>query len=110
MGQGQELDRLEGFVSRLLAAYNEMKEKNDKLMVEISNRNETINTLQRDLSVVDKERSDVSNRIKDLVGKIEYWEAELKNDEVGLGTSDDTNSGVQGSLFTLNSDNTDVVE
>ncbi len=105
MAQANELERLEEFVSRLLAGYKALKEKNEELSEELSSRNEIISRLQQHLSIVDKERAEVSGKITKLIGRIEHWESELTSTDRVPQTIDDNNSRVQGSLFALESDN-----
>ena len=110
MAQVNELERLEQFVSRLLAGYKALKEKNDRLTEELIQRDETIGRLQQDLSVVDRERLEISGKITKLVSRIEQWETELIVTESEQQTSDNNGSGVQGSLFAAESDNTNAGE
>ena len=105
MAHANELERLEGFVSRLLAGYKALKEKNERLSEEIKSRDEIISRLRKDLSIVDKERAEVSGKITKLIDRIEHWESELTSADIVLEASDDNNSRVQGNLFALESDN-----
>lgn len=105
MVQVNELERLEGFVSRLLAKHKSLREKSEKLTEELRARDELISNLRRDLSKADSERAEVNQRINQLVDRIEQWEREIMATEV-RSIKTDNNSGVQGSLFSLESDKT----
>jgi len=99
MAHAHELERLEGFVSRLLAGYKALREENEKLIEKLAGRDEVIGQLQQDLATIDRERSEVSGRISGLVVRIEQWEVELKAMGPALSDSDSDSSAVQASLF-----------
>lgn len=108
MAQGQELDRLEGFVSRLLARYKALKEENERLTEELVSRDEVIGRLRQDLSSVDGERSEISDKISKMIAKIEQWEDELTTLDEAQQPSEKDGSRLQGSLFALNSNSTKI--
>ncbi len=102
MNEENELARLEGFVSTLLEKFNALQVENKDLSERLLAREETIEVLQDDLASMKDERGDISSRVTSLIGKIEEWE--LVND-AGISSEGDTEksseSGVQGSLFTV---------
>ncbi len=105
MTQGKELDRLEGFVVRLLARYNDLLGNNDRLIKQLDERNEIIARLQQELDNVGKERLEITNKISTLVEKIEEWEAGINISDFEPETTDKNSSGVQGNLFAEEQDN-----
>lgn len=112
MTEENELVRLEGFVASLLEKFNALQAENTDLTERLERREETIETLQDDLASMKDERGEISSRVSSLIGKIEDWEA---SSAVSVGGTDEENadendseddaseSGVQGNLFTADS-------
>ena len=103
MTEEKELARLEGFVANLLEKFNALQAVNADLTERLEKREETIETLQDELASMKDDRGEISNRVSNLIGKIEDWEA---TSDVSVGDSDDadsddksSDSGVQGNLF-----------
>ncbi|MBV5306313.1 MAG: cell division protein ZapB [Desulfobulbaceae bacterium] len=101
MKQDSELGRLENFVAKLLDRFNALqadKGKVDELLLE---REETIATLQEELASLKDERGEISSRVSGLLGRIEEWEAGVKESGDSDGSERGSSEGgvVQGSLF-----------
>ncbi len=77
MSQESELKRLEGFISKLLVSFRELKEENGGLIQDLQDRDETIVTLREQLAVNDAERNEINNRVIGIIDQIEEWEIEL---------------------------------
>lgn len=99
MTQVNELERLEGFVSRLLVGYTNLREKNDRLVEKLNKHDETINRLQKDLADIGQERSEIDTKITSLVQTIEQWETESSALDLDPQVTDDNSAGIQGKLF-----------
>ncbi|MBU1138205.1 MAG: hypothetical protein KKC77_12700 [Proteobacteria bacterium] len=112
MTQENELQRLEGFVSSLLEKFNALQEEKSELEERIQRREATIETLQEDLATMKNERGEISSRVGSLIDKIEEWEATsqitIKESDSSDSAEKDADSGVQGSLFSVNSQNGDT--
>jgi len=103
MTEEKELARLEGFVATLLEKFNALQAENADLTERLGKREETIENLQDDLASMKDDRGEISNRVSNLIGKIEDWES---GSAVSVTGADDTSSeesssdsGVQGNLF-----------
>ena len=94
-----ELERLEGVVSRLLAGYKELRYQNSSLMRDIRERDELINRLQLDLATDKRQRSAIDARITSLIKKITQWEGEVAEADSHLKTVESAEKGMQGNLF-----------
>jgi|WetSurMetagenome_2_1015567.scaffolds.fasta_scaffold490247_1 hypothetical protein len=81
MAQGNELERLEGFVAKLLTEYNGLREEKERLLDDLRQREEKITMLESELASAQTERSDVGNRVKGLIQQIEEWESSLGENE-----------------------------
>ena len=107
MVQENELKRLEGFVSSLLEKFNSLQEENSELTERLQRREATIETLQEDLAGMKDERGEISNRVGSLIGKIEEWETSsgisTKESDVSAADENASDSGVQGNLFSADS-------
>lgn len=77
MSQDNELRRLEQFVEKLLARFNDLREENSKLQEDLGQRQEEIEALRLSLSARDEERSEITQRVGRMVEQIEEWEAAL---------------------------------
>lgn len=107
MAQDNELQRLEGIVSSLLGKFNALQGENRELTERLQRRDATIDGLQEDLAAMKDERGEISNRVGSLLDKIEEWEVAsgVSTDESEDSYSSEKvgDSGVQGSLFTVDS-------
>lgn len=77
MGQESELSRLEQFVEKLLARFNDLREENRTLQQELEKRDETIGELRGNLASQRSERGEISERLGKIVAQIEDWEKTL---------------------------------
>lgn len=84
MNQGSEFSRLEDYVRKLLAQYEDMVVENNTLQKRIEHLEEEIGDLQVAVRTADSERGDISSRIKGLIEKIEEWETSLVRTENGV--------------------------
>ncbi len=99
MTQENELERLEGFVTKLLARFNDLqadKKKVDQLLLQ---REETIAILQDELAALKDERGVIGSRVSGLLDQIEAWEAGAAENEDMGGNDRGSEGGVQGTLF-----------
>jgi len=80
MSQDNELRRLEQFVEKLLARFNDLREENATLQQNLRQRGEEIEKLQLSLSAREEERSEITQRVGRMVEQIEEWEAALGGD------------------------------
>lgn len=75
MDQGNEFDRLEKFVHKLLIQYEQLLDKNAQLQRLLQQRQEEIDELHSRVDSADSERGDISNRIQHLIEEIEEWQS-----------------------------------
>jgi|GEM_PF-459193 len=114
MNEGNELLRLEGFVSTLLEKFNKLQVDKHTLEERLQQRERTIAELQENLNFMKSERGEISDRVSSLIGRIEDWEAETTDlndskpgdydakEEQDNGQPDDfegDESSKQGNLF-----------
>jgi len=101
MTQDSELGRLEIFVAKLLDRFNALQADKKKVDDLLMQREETIASLQDELASLKDERGEISSRVSGLLGRIEEWEAGVKDSgEADEGDSRNPEGGVvQGSLF-----------
>ncbi len=102
MAHMSELERLEGFVSKLVTGYSALKEKNRRLQQEISEKREVIDRLRQELSAAERQQSEAGDRLTKLVTMVEEWESELMGDDSqveGLREGEWENREKQVSLF-----------
>ncbi len=101
MNQASELERLESFVSSLLARYNELKEGNAKLSQDVTDKDGIIEDLRGSLAVMESERSEISNRVGGIIEQIEQWER-TNPGSAGQKTAAENSEGrMQASLFSF---------
>jgi chromosome segregation ATPase len=81
MDQESEFERLERYVSKLLAQYDRLLEENSTLVKTIEQKDEEIHELRNQINSADTERGDISIRIKALIDQIEEWESTISNTE-----------------------------
>ncbi len=97
-----ELERLEGFVSKLISGYKNLKGENARLAEELSNKQQLIDHLRQELAAAEEKHSEVDGRIDELVKKVEGWEVELVGSEEieeEHTESEKDSSGKQTTLF-----------
>lgn len=81
MSQDNELRRLEQFVEKLLARFNDLRAEKAQLDELLATREGEIADLRASLAAREEERSEISDRVGRIVEQIEEWEAGLA--EVG---------------------------
>ena len=81
MIQEQEFDRLEQFVKKLLAQFDQLREENGRLEKQLQTRDTEIAELKTELSSADSAKGDISARVKGLIEQIEEWESSLDETE-----------------------------
>lgn len=101
MMQDSELGRLENFVAKLLDRFNALQAEKKRVDDLLQQREETIAALQDELASLKDERGEISSRVSGLLGRIEEWEATVKEGgETDEGNRRSPEGGVvQGSLF-----------
>lgn len=77
MDQESEFERLERYVSKLLAQYDRLLNENSNLRKSVEQKDEEILELKNQINSADTERGDISNRIKALIDQIEEWESAI---------------------------------
>jgi chromosome segregation ATPase len=110
MAQGNELERLEGFVAKLLTEYNGLREEKDRLIDELRQREEKIAMLESELASAQSERSDVGNRVKGLIQQIEVWESSLGENESKSPQMKLQESRMQRNLFSVGQQEDNIPE
>jgi chromosome segregation ATPase len=101
MSQGNELERLEGFVAKLLVEYNGLREEKEGLLADLHQREEKIAALESELASAQTERSDVGSRVKGLIKQIEAWESSLGENEPKAQQKMSQESRMQRNLFSV---------
>jgi chromosome segregation ATPase len=94
MNQGSEFDRLDQYVGRLLAQYDQLLEKTSQLQSLLRQKEDEIRQLQGKVSSADSERGDISNRIKGLIDQIEEWQSAALEPEEQPPANETTESAV----------------
>ncbi|MBC8208809.1 MAG: hypothetical protein H8E79_06545 [Desulfobulbaceae bacterium] len=110
MSRINEMERLELFVANLLEKYNNLLAEKNKLAELLVQRESTIETLEFDLEALGEERGEISTRVNGLLGKIEAWEESVGTRESASQEAASDNGGVQGNLFSVDSQDGVVVE
>jgi len=88
MSQDNELQRLEEFVESLLNKFSELRAEKARLLQDLRERDETIESLRENVSSKEVERDEISLRVNKMVDQIEEWELGLDDsefDESSLG-------------------------
>jgi len=101
MSQGNELERLEGFVAKLLVEYNGLREEKEGLLNDLHQQEEKIAALESELAQAQTERSDVGGRVKGLIKQIEAWESSLGENESKPLQKMSQESRMQRTLFSV---------
>jgi len=96
MENNAELIRLEEFVDKLLAKYNQLKTDYHALQDTLRERDAECAGLKNNVFNLSTERAEVGNRVSGLIGRIEQWE----NEHVATAADrNDDNSSAQGVLL-----------
>ena len=77
-----KFERLERYVVKLLAQYDQLLEENLRLRKSVEQKEEEIKALQVEVNSADTERGDISSRIKALIDQIEEWESAISEPTV----------------------------
>jgi septal ring factor EnvC (AmiA/AmiB activator) len=77
MQNNEEIIRLEQLVETLISRFREQKGKLQTLEKKLRDREEECGLLKLEITELQKERSEVANRVTGLLGRIEDWETEL---------------------------------
>ena len=109
MAQGNELERLEGFVAKLLAEFNGLRDEKEELLENLRERDEKIEALESELSSAKSERNDVGSRVKGLIQQIENWESSLEEGETKLSQAL-PESRIQRNLFSVGQQDENAAE
>lgn len=99
MKQESELERLESFVSSLLARYNGLKEENAKLSQDVTDKEGIIDDLRGSLALMESERSEISNRVGGIIDQIEQWEKTNPGSTSQKTATENSEGRMQASLF-----------
>lgn len=97
MENNAELARLEDFVDKLLAKYNQLKADYHALQETLRERDAECADLKNNVFNLSSERTEVGNRVSGMLDRIQQWEAE-QGEELGDKGGTHGNS-IQGSLF-----------
>ncbi len=101
MENNAELVRLEEFVDKLLAKYNQLKTDYHALQDTLRERDAECAELKNNIFNLSTERTEVGNRVTGLIGRIEQWENEHAASTVDKGHG----NTVQGFLFSEDAEN-----
>ncbi|MDY0391513.1 hypothetical protein [Desulfobulbus oligotrophicus] len=96
MDNNAELIRLENFVDNLLTKFNQLKADYHALQETLRERDAECADLKNNVFNLSTERTEVGNRVSDLLTRIQEWETE----QGGAHDRDDfSGDSIQGSLF-----------
>lgn len=110
MKQESELERLEHFVSNLIARYNDLQKVNERLAQDVQERDGIIEELRENVALLESERTEIGNRVSGMILQIEEWEKSGAGAAESSGTVDNPEGRIQGNLFSLNSETQGAVE
>ncbi|OQX19009.1 MAG: hypothetical protein BWK76_05825 [Desulfobulbaceae bacterium A2] len=96
MQQDGELVRLEQVVSKLLESHQALQRRCQDLETALREREQACGELQQQINQLNSERSQVANRVQNLLGRIDRWQED--NNQARTAGHDD---GGQGTLFAL---------
>lgn len=102
MENNTELVRLEEFVDKLLAKYNQLKTDYHALQDTLRERDAECAELKNNIFNLSTERTEVGNRVSGLIDRIEQWEHEHAASAVEKSGYP---GNVQGSLFNEDTEN-----
>ena len=90
----ENLAQLEAAVDKLLTAINEIKQEKLLLKDRLDGRDQEIVNLKEQLQVLQRERSQIGQRVNNLLGSIDKWEKLNETagatEESGAGTKEKT--------------------
>jgi hypothetical protein len=101
MKQGSELERLEHFVSSLIARYNDLQKVNEGLTQDVYERDGIIEELRENVALLESERTEIGNRVSGMILEIEEWEKSGAGSGGSSGTADNSEGRIQGNLFSV---------
>ena len=81
MSEGIELQRLEKFVTKLLVEFDGLRQANEQLEQELTEKRAMIEDLSDQVTMQQLEREEVSLRVTSIVSQFENWERELTEEE-----------------------------
>jgi chromosome segregation ATPase len=79
MENNTELVRLEQFVDKLLAKYQKLQEKYAVLETNLEDRDAECARLKEQIAELRTERTQVGNKVAELIDRIELWETESES-------------------------------
>jgi len=94
--ENNEFVRLEQVIDKLFAQYNDLKAKCRSLEANLKKREDECETFMKTISVMEKERAELSQRVASLIRKIEEWEVNVDGDS---RKKEVLQTGIQGNLF-----------
>ncbi|MEN8188935.1 MAG: hypothetical protein ABFS19_03745 [Thermodesulfobacteriota bacterium] len=112
MSNENELGRLEDFVAKLLDKYNGMLAEKTRVEQALEESEAKIAALESNLLSLKDERGEISSRVSGLLTRIEEWEDSLdqaepegegEKEDGDEGAEQDGDIGVQGNLFSADS-------
>ena len=80
MSEGIELQQLEEFVTKLLMKFDALRQANEKLEGELTEKRAMIEELSDQITMQQLEREEVSQRVTSIVSQFENWERELSEE------------------------------
>lgn len=101
MKQESELERLEHFVSSLIARYNDLQKVNEGLTQDVYERDGIIEELRENVALLESERTEIGNRVSGMILEIEEWEKSGAGSGGSSGTADNSEGRIQGNLFSV---------
>ena len=110
MRQESELERLEHFVSNLIARYNDLQKVNEGLNQDVQERDGIIEELRENVALLESERTEIGNRVSGIILEIEEWEKSGAGSAQASGTADNPEGRVQGNLFALGAETKEEAE
>jgi predicted RNase H-like nuclease (RuvC/YqgF family) len=95
MEQNEGLARLEKFVERLIASYNQLKAQNSRIAAELQAKEQENVELRRTVEDLRDNRSEMHSRVTGLLERIDTWEKTFDQESSGQG-GDATDKEPQG--------------
>lgn len=96
--QNGELARLEQVIGRLLDSHQALQRRCQELEAEVHEREQTCADLEQHLAQLTNERSQVADRVQNLLERIDRWQTDNTP-----GHTAPPEDGGQGKLFALSS-------
>ncbi|MBB5347665.1 hypothetical protein JWG42_03430 [Desulfoprunum benzoelyticum] len=110
MKQESELERLEHFVSNLIARYDDLQKVNEGLTQDIYERDGIIEELRENVALLESERTEIGNRVSGMILQIEEWEKSDAGSGGSSGTVGNSEGRTQGNLFSVGPETQGEVE